>query len=156
MSAPADVASIASIADLASVADVVELHTWASKQSYSASTLEEELQAALPEPDKESAEAAARQVFEELGSRARLLPTAYPFTFDGATLAPNEMSKASSYLFCLGLSVFDDIDLNLRTREFETVVKEAAERYFGGKGIRIGAPWVTDEISSYEDLLQKV
>src|SRR6185437_536951 len=138
------------------IADVVELQVWAEDQAYSDSALKEDLEAALPAEEMENAEEYARQVFEEVMQRARLLGTAYPFTCDGVTIAPNERKADSSYLFCLGLNFFEEITVNLRTREFEAVVKAAAESYFRGKAVRIGAPWRTGEITSYRELLEKV
>lgn len=138
------------------IADVVELQTWAADKTYSISALEEELEAALPGSDDEEAETCAREVFEELSERARLLGPAYPFTFDGITLVANERKNDSSYLFCLGLTWLENITNNLRTTEFEAIVKVAAEEYFGGEGVRIGAPWSTGEITDYGLLLQKV
>lgn len=137
-------------------ADIVELQVWATDQPYSVSALKEELEAALSEEEAEDAEALARETFEEMAQRAQLLKGAYPFTHDGVTLTPASSTSDSSYLFCLGLTWFEDITLNLRTREFETVVKEAAKKYFRGEGVRIGAPWATPTITTYEDLLNEV
>jgi hypothetical protein len=142
--------------DVPQIADVVEFQTWAADQAYSISTLQEDLEAALGEDEHDQAEDYARQIFEELASRAQLLGTAYPFDHDGATLTPNNRKSDSSYLFCLGLNFSDDITLELRTREFEAVVKTAAEAYFRGEAVRIGAPWATGEITDYLVLLQKV
>jgi hypothetical protein len=72
------------------------------------------------------------------------------------TLTPNDRKNNSSYLFCLGLNFFEDIPAEFRTREFEDIVKTAAEEYFRGKGLRIGAPWRTEAIKEYRDLLQLV
>ncbi len=138
------------------ITDVVELRTWASDQPYSISTLKEDVEALLEDDEMERAEDYAREIFEELAARAQLLGAAYPFTCDGATLTPNDQKANSSYLFCLGLSIFDDVTLELRTREFEAIVQVAAERYFCGEAIRIGAPWATTEITNYRELLEKV
>jgi len=138
------------------IADIVELQAWAAQKTQSASSLEEELRAALPDDDREKAEAVAREVFETLGERGHLLGDSYPFTFDGTTLTPNGNIANSSYLFCLGLTWLENITVNLRTREFEAIVKTAAEEYFGGDAVRIGAPWKTQEITVYAELLQLV
>lgn len=138
------------------IADVVELRAWANDQSYSISSLKEDLEAALPGDDSEQAEDYAREIFEEILDRARLLGEAYPFSVDGVTLTPNDRKNDSSYLFCLGLNFFEDVPPDFRTREFEGIVKQAAEAYFRGRGLRIGAPWRTEEIKEYADLLQLV
>jgi hypothetical protein len=138
------------------IADVVELQTWASNRPYSVSTLKEDLEAALAEEEQDEAETYAREVFEEIAERAQLLGPAYPFTQDGITLAPNQLTIGSSYLFCLGLTFFDNVTLELRTREFEGIVQTAAMNYFGGSAVRIGAPWATGEITDYRTLLEKV
>ena len=138
------------------IADVVELQTWAENKTYSISTLEEDMRAALAAEDRDDAETLARQVYEVLGERSRLLGASYPFAYDGTTLTPNERKADSSYLFCLGLTWLQDINNNLRTREFEAIVKAAAEVYFRGTAVRIGAPWKTQEITVYGDLLQLV
>lgn len=138
------------------IADVVELHTWAEKNTYSVSTLEEHMRAFLPAEDRNDAETLARQVYETLGERSRFLGASYPFQYDGTTLTPNHSVVNSSYLFCLGLTWLKEINGNLRTREFEQIVKVAAETYFRGKAVRIGAPWKTKEIAAYGDLLQLV
>lgn len=138
------------------IADVVELRVWADDQAYSVSALKEDLEAALSADDSDKAEEYAREVFEEIIQRAKLLGPSYPFTCDGATLAPNDGKANSSYLFCLGLSFFEGITVNLRTREFESVVKTAAENYFKGKAVRIGAPWKTGEVATYRELLENL
>ncbi|HXU39039.1 MAG TPA: hypothetical protein VN937_21975 [Blastocatellia bacterium] len=138
------------------IADVVELRTWANDKPYSVSALKEELEASLSGDDAGDAEDYALKVFEELERRATLLGKSYPFTVDGITLSPNEQKHNSSYLFCLGLKFMKDIPDNLRTREFEAIVKSAAEDYFRGKAVRIGAPWKTGEITDYRQLLQLV
>jgi hypothetical protein len=138
------------------IADVVELRTWANDQPYSISSLKEDLEAALEETEMEKAEDYAREVFEEISARARLLGLAYPFSFNGVTLIPNARKANSSYLFCLGLNFFKNIPLRIRSPEFESLVKTAAENYFRGKAIRIGAPWKTATITDYKILLKMV
>ena len=126
---------------ISNITDVVELRTWAQDQTYSVSALKEDLEAALPLNEAKTPEDYAREVFEELGQRARLLGAAYPFDTDGVTLSPNNRKSDSSYLFCLAMNFFDDIPIRIRSPEFEGLVKIAAEKYFRGRGIRIGAPW---------------
>jgi len=138
------------------IADVVELRTWASDNSFTLSSLQEELEAVLPGEEIESAEQMANDVFDELEYRRGLLGDAYPFSIGDFSIRPNERKEDSSYLFCLGLIFFDNIPANLRTTEFETVVRCAAESYFCGEGVRIGAPWRTDEITEYRQLLELV
>jgi len=138
------------------ISDVVELRTWANDQPYSISALKEDLEAVLSGDDAEQAEDYALKVFEELERRARLLDEAYPFTIDGITITPTDRKNNSSYLFCLGLNFISDIPENFRTQEFESIVKRAAEEYFRGKAVRIGAPWKTGEITDYRALLQLV
>ena len=139
------------------IADAVELRAWATDLAYSITSLKEELEAVLPQDDEgETAERYANEVFEELEDRQRLLNASYPFNVDGNTIEPNELKTNSSYLFCLGLTFFGDVPLDIRTREFESLAKSAAEIYFRGTSVRIGAPWKTGEIVSYPDLLQLV
>lgn len=139
-----------------SIADVVELRTWASDENFTLSSLKEELEAILSDPEIESAEEIANEVFDELERRSRLLGESYPFSITDFSFRTNERILDSSYLFCLGLVFFKEIPQNLRTIEFETIVKGAAESYFCGEGIRIGAPWRTSEITEYRQLLESV
>jgi hypothetical protein len=136
--------------------DVVELRSWASDDSFSLSQLKEELETILPVDDSENAEEYANAIFEELERRQSLLPNSYPFNVDGNTIVPNELKENSSYLFCLGLTFFDDISRELRTVEFETIATRAAESYFCGEAIRIGSPWKNALITDYRELLQLV
>ena len=43
-----------------------------------------------------------------------------------------------------------------RALQFESVVMDAASRFFGGRALRIGAPWKSDEIPDYASLLDRV
>jgi hypothetical protein len=140
------------------IADTIELLVWANDQSYSQSELKDDLEAGWPQVDPQGPEDLARQVFEELFDRAGTLGKAYPFLCNGNVLRPRQERKGnSSYLFCLGLTYFEaKVTLELRTREFEGIVSKAAESYFGGKSVRIGAPWATQKITSYKALLQMV
>lgn len=144
--------------DLDTMADILELQVWASDQAYSESSLQEDIEALWAEDDPDGAEEIARDIFSVLEERANILGDAYPFICDGQVLSPRPNRKDdSSYLFCLGLLHFsDDVNLHLRTREFEAVVKKAAESYFGGEAVRIGAPWSTGQITDYGQLLASV
>ncbi len=141
---------------ISDIADVVELRTWANDSPYSSSALKEDLQAALEGNEMENAERYARETFEEIATRANSLREAYPFAFDGVTLTPNELKTTSAYLFCLCLSFFDDIPPRIRSVEFEGLATKAAEKYFCGEAVRIGAPWKTATITDYEILLKMV
>lgn len=138
------------------IADVVELRTWAVDQPYSISALKEDLEAILSIDPPKVPEDYAREIFEEMTERARLLGGSYPFDVDGVTLTPNNIKRNSSYLFCLGLNFFNEIPLHIRSTEFEGLVKSAAEKYFRGDAVRIGAPWRTGTITDYRALLQTV
>lgn len=141
---------------ISDIADVVELRTWADDQPYSISALKEDLEAILSSDGPRLPEDYAREIFEELLDRARLLGPAYPFNLDGVTLTPNDLKLNSSYLFCLGFNFFEKIPLRIRSSEFEALVKSAAEKYFRGEAVRIGAPWSTGTITDYRTLLQMV
>lgn len=138
------------------IADVVELRTWASEGTFTLSSLKEELEAVLSDVEIEFAEQFANEVFDELERRSRLLGQSYPFSVADFSFRTNERVLDSSYLFCLGLAFFKEIPPNLRTTEFESIVKGAAESYFCGKGVRIGAPWRTLEVTEFRQLLESV
>lgn len=143
--------------DILRTADIVELHTWANDVAYSISSLKENLEAILPDDNaSEDAEVYSNEIFEEFEQRRNLLGTSYPFDVDGNTLVPNQLKANSSYLFCLGLTFFEPVPNDMRTREFEGIVRLAAEAYFRGTAVRIGAPWRTGEIATYQELLQRV
>lgn len=140
------------------VADILELQVWSTDEAYSKSSLQEDLEVLWADDDDESAEDYAREIFELLLERSNTLGGAYPFVCDGNVLSPRPVRKDdSSYLFCLGLQYFsDDVNLHLRTREFEEIAKVAAESYFGGTAVKIGAPWSTRQITDYAQLLSMV
>lgn len=143
--------------NIINVADVVELRTWANDKAYSISALKEDLEAVLSGDDADNAEDYAQEAFEELERRSLLLQDSYPFAVDGMTITPTDRKTNSSYLFCLGLKFIKEIpEKDFRTKEFEAIVKKAAEEYFRGKAVRIGAPWKTGEITNYRQLLQLV
>ena len=138
------------------VADIVELRTWANDKPYSVSALKEDLEAVLAGDEANKAEDYSLQVFEELERRTILLGNSYPFAIDGITITPTDRKANSSYLFCLALKFMKEIPEDFRSKEFEAIVKIAAEKYFCGRAVRIGAPWKTGEITDYRQLLQLV
>lgn len=145
------------MADLFQIADVVEIQTWAANRTYSIASLKEDLEAILPDADaKAEAERYSDEAFELFENRQRALGNSYPFEVDGNTIASTASAATSTYLFCLGLSFLPSVPNDMRTRQFEAIVKEAAELYFRGTGVRIGAPWRTGKITDYSKLLQLV
>jgi hypothetical protein len=144
------------MSEIFDITDVVELRTWASDSIYSVSALKEDLEAVLSEDEADNAETLSIEIFDELEFRASLLQESYPFKVDGSTVSTNNYKDNSSYLFCLGLNFFNNITLNLRTIEFESIVKIAAEKYFCGTAIRIGSGWKAEKVSTYKELLEKV
>jgi hypothetical protein len=145
--------------NISEIADVAELRIWASRKPSTFSSLKEELQAAIAEDEEEKAEQIAQSVVDEIQARQLILNDAYPFLCDGNKIEVNAAApRASTYLFCLGLSVLPPglISNDQRTLQFETVAMKAARAFFGGQELRIGAPWHTAAIPTYEDLLAKV
>jgi hypothetical protein len=141
------------------IADIVELRTWASEKPTSVSSIQEELEAVLDEASEQDSEAIAQNVIDEFLARQQLLGDAYPFACDGNKLDVNHQApQDTTYLFCLALSHLpaSEIENDQRAQQFETIVKDAATKFFGGVGLRIGAPWRTDEFPTYADLLDKV
>ena len=141
------------------MADIVELQTWASQAVTTSSALKDQLEAALDEEEKAGAEDFAQNILDEFQYRQKTLGDAYPFKTDGYKLELSHAEPASTtYLFCLGLSVLPSAEIgnDQRSIQFETVVMNAARSFFGGKALRIGAPWQSAEIPSYETLLDKV
>jgi len=141
------------------IADVVEIQTWAANKTYTISGLKEDLEALLGnDADGYEPERHAQEIFDELATRAQTLGDAYPFEFDGYTLRLHNPEQGSSYLFCLGLSLLkaEGITQNIRNVEFETLVMRAAQKYFGGQAVRIGAPWKTTGVPTYPALLKTV
>jgi hypothetical protein len=144
---------------IAEIADVVELKTWAAGASTTIGSLKEDLEAALSGEDMSDAERMAQEVTEEFQRRQILLLDAYPFSFDGYRLHVNHAEPArTTYLFCLALSLLPAfaIENDQRSVQFETIVMDAAMRFFGGSALRIGAPWRSAEIPDYGTLLDKV
>lgn len=144
---------------IAEIADIVELQTWAKNKPTTSSSLKEELEAALADLAEQDSENLAQNVMDEFASRQQLLGDAYPFTCDGYKLGLRHRAPHNTtYLFCLALSLLpaDSIENDQRCIQFETVVKNAATQFFGGDGLRIGAPWATEEVPSYGALLDKV
>jgi hypothetical protein len=141
------------------IADVIELRAWASGKPYTLSSIKEELQAAMADDEEVTPETCAQSVMDEIQSRQTMLNGAYPFESDGYRVkftAP--ASGASTYIFCLGLSLLPPAQISNQQRgiQFETIAMSAAKSFFGGNELRIGAPWRTNEIPTYEDLLDKV
>lgn len=145
------------MANLFHIADVVEIQTWAANRTYSITSLKEDLEAILPGADaKDEAEKYSDETFELFEQRQQLLGNSYPFEVDGNIIASTASAATSTYLFCLGLSLLPSVPNDMRTRLFEAIAKEAAELYFRGEGVRIGAPWRTGKITDYAKLLQLV
>ncbi len=144
---------------IAEIADVVELQTWASDRPTTSSSLKELLEAALADVSEQDPENLAQNVMDEFFSRQQMLGDAYPFTCDGYKLGLSHAEPHNTtYLFCLALSLLPaaEIENEQRSLQFETIVTNAAMQFFGGAGLRIGAPWRTEEIPTYEALLDKV
>jgi hypothetical protein len=141
------------------IADIVELQTWASEKPTSISTIKEELEAVLDDASEEDPEALAQNIIDEFVARQQLLGDAYPFVCDGYKLDINQPEPQNkTYLFCLALSQLpaSEIENEQRAQQFETIVKDAATKFFGGVGLRIGAPWRTEEVQTYSELLDRV
>lgn len=140
------------------ICDVFEIQTWAAGERSTISKLKENLEALLVDVNNLEAETLAQEVFDEIGKRVQRLGPAYPFDSDGNSLWANTLAnEGSSYLFCVSLSVLrTGITNPIRTVEFETLVMQAAQAYFGGSAIRIGAPWQTPQVPDYETLLHSV
>ncbi len=148
------------------IADRVEFQTWAEGKVCSLSSVKEVLESGSSQeedeinPDvDEKLFALAQQVFDEFEVRARILRSRYPFTLDGETIRPSVPALSSSpYAFCLALSLVDHsrIPLEIRCEGFETLALSAAQSFFGGEGIRIGAPWKNSRFSTYSSLLAAV
>jgi hypothetical protein len=144
---------------IAEVADVVELQVWASAKPETSGSLKALLQAAQDEVSEQDAETLAQNIMDEFSTRERLLGDAYPFTCDGYKLAlKHPAPHTTTYLFCLGLSLLPsaEIESEQRDRQFETIVMNAAMKFFGADGLRIGAPWHTEDSPTYGALLDKV
>jgi hypothetical protein len=140
------------------IADIVELQTWASGTPTSASSLKDDLEAVLDDTSEENPEDLAQNIIDEFLARQQLLGDAYPFICDGYKLeVKNQAPQDTTYLFCLALSHLpaSEIENEQRAKQFETIVKDAASKFFGGVGLRIGAPWRTDEFPTYADILDR-
>jgi hypothetical protein len=138
-------------------ADRVELYVWGDAEPYTLSGLKEMLEAAGA--SKKNAYQRAVAVFEEFERRQRILGTVYPFELNDEAIRCRDVTDtASPYLYCVALSELQDehIDADVRGEMFELLAMQAAESFFGGKGIRIGAPWKNEETPEYTDLLLRV
>lgn len=141
------------------IADIVELQTWAGRTVMTSSELKDQLEAVLDEGDNSDAEDLAQNILDEFTQRQRTLGIAYPFKTDGYKLEVGHAQPATTtYLFCLGLSVLPSSTIapEQRSVQFETVVMNAASNFFGGQGLRIGAPWQSGDVPDYATLLDKV
>lgn len=141
--------------EITHIADVVEFRTWANQQAYGSNALKKDLKAAIDEEDY--TEKIPEDVLSEIQDRQQILGDAYPFEFDGDRLQVRGTSR-SSYLFCLGLSLLPPelIENEQRCEQFETIAMRAASGFFGGKAMRIGAPWRSEETPDYGALLDRV
>ncbi len=143
--------------DISDIADAVEFRTWAKEEPYTFNALEDDLKAAVD--DEEYTENLPQNVMDEIQARKLLLNDKYPFECDGykVEVRPGD-ARNSTYIFCLGLSLLPaaNIENDQRAKQFETVAMVAAAGFFGGKGLRIGAPWRTAEITTYDILLDRV
>jgi hypothetical protein len=141
------------------IADVVEFQTWARNEATTISGLKEDLEAAIAESETETAESIAQKIMDEFQFRQLLLTDSYPFLCDGNKLEIRDpAANLSTYLFCLGLCLLPpaEIENDQRAVQFETVVADAAKKFFGGDVLRIGAPWRNAETPEYCDLLDRV
>lgn len=137
-------------------ADRVELSVWGNAEPCTVSSLKEMLEAAGATKKKSYSRAVL--VFEELERRQRILGASYPFELIDEAIRLNVTNAASPYLYCVALSEMPDeyIDEDVRGEMFEVLAMRAAESFFGGKGIRIGAPWKNAATPDYRDLLLRV
>jgi hypothetical protein len=143
--------------DIPDIADAVEFRTWAKQEPYTFNALEDDLKAAIDE--EEYTENLPQNVMDEIQTRRLLLNDKYPFECDGYKLEVRAAdARNSTYVFCLGLSLLPaaNIENDQRAKQFETIAMTAAAGFFGGQGLRIGAPWRTEEIATYDILLDRV
>jgi hypothetical protein len=141
------------------ISDIIELQTWATQKPATLSALLEHLESVLEEGQGPETEQIAQNVLDEFLNRQKLLGDAYPFKTDGSKLELNHTEPTNTtYLFCLGLTLLPstEIENEQRTVQFETTVMDAARNFFGGRGLRIGAPWRSQEVPEYAVLLDRV
>jgi|SRR5579859_484039 len=141
------------------MADIVEFQTWADGGPTTLSSVKQNLESALDTEDTSEVETIAQEVLDAFADRQRMLGSRYPFKTDGFKLEVNHpAAESTTYLFCLGLSLLPptEIQNEQRSVQFETIVLNAARSFFGGVGLRIGAPWRTEQIPDYGTLLDKV
>lgn len=144
---------------IAYIADTVEFRFWAAqgKQPYTLNDLQDDLKAAVDPEDYD--EALPQKVIDEVQERQKLLGVHYPFECDGYSLRlRGDNPSTATYLFCLGLSLLPPalIENEQRCIQFETVAMRAACGFFGGKPVRIGAPWKDEQTPEYHVLLDRV
>jgi len=145
------------VKEIGYIADAVELRAWAKGGVFALDAFKDELWAALGEG--EDAEEVAQLVVSEIQQRQQILGDSYPFYSDGYTVEVTvQQPNRTTYLFCLGLSLLPPayIENEQRSLQFETVAMRAAQGFYGGVALRIGAPWRTEEIPTFETLLNRV
>jgi hypothetical protein len=143
--------------DIGYIADVAEFRAWARRQPYTFNALEDDLKAAIDEDEYE--EMIPQNVMDEILERQKLLGDRYPFESDGYNVRIGGANpNASTYLFCLGLSLLPPayVENEQRSTQFETIAMNAAASFFGGTPLRIGAPWRDDVTPEYRVLLDRV
>jgi hypothetical protein len=139
------------------IADAVEFRVWARQYPYTFNDLEDDLKAAID--SDEYAESLPQNVMDEIRERKKTLRDSYPFESDGYNLRVlGENPNASTYMFCLGLSLLPAtfIENEQRCQQFETIAMRAASGFFGGQPLRIGAPWRSEQTPEYRVLLEQV
>lgn len=153
--------------DVSQVADNVELRVWANKSGIPMDSIKEEIKTLIPdeedtdEIDDELFEFVT-EVFDEFGYRKKYLGDNYPFdlTAQRLDIADTLLQYATTYLFCLGLSRLEPEKINqsraIRSIEFEMVALSATKAYFNAEGVRTGAPWRTNTLQNYYDVLNQI
>ncbi len=147
--------------------DNCEFIVWGSGKPLSISSIKEMIESESdPESDnsfdefKNDLYLRAAAIIEEVDRRSGLLGDAYPFKLIGDVLEyKTEFDVKSTYLLCLGIVVQRrelQKDAGIRTLVFETISLNAAKNYFHCEGVRVGAPWKTDDLISYKQLLEQV
>lgn len=144
------------------MADVIELRVWAMNEPFTLSSLKEEIESIIgftDDDDDEKGESyeLAMSTFEEFERRLAVIDVGYPFEIDGEMIRVdiNRKDQATSYPFCLGLSLLAEIDNAMRAPHFELVALEAAKSYFAASGVKTGAPW-SNAYQSYQELLEEI
>lgn len=155
----ADARAHASAIDLA---DRAELRAWATRWPVTLSAAKEEAETEDEDPGLEEKSLffqRGNDALDEAEWRARTLGDLYPFILGEESLRYREETPAAStYLFCLALSVLPSglIDEAMRSPEFELVALEAARSYFGAEAVYTGAKWHGQGFDTYGDVLRAV